>query len=105
MGCSMIIHCNDNDHDNANKKSVLNVCRRKLSLGTPSLYWISRREITFQCSRHNVFHRRPEIVNGRQAQASTKPGSDRITSTPVFTGSPSALCVGSGFRGHLVEIY
>ena len=37
---------------------------------TPSLNWISRREITFQCSRHNVFHRRPEIVNGGQAQAS-----------------------------------
>ena len=35
VGCSMIIHCNDNDHDNANKKSVLNVCRSKLSLGAP----------------------------------------------------------------------
>ena len=80
----MIIHFNDNDHDNDNEKSVLNVCRRKLSLGAPGLYWISRRKITFQCSRHNVFHRRPEIVNGRQAQGSTKPRSDRITSTPVF---------------------
>ena len=73
-----------NDHDNDNENSVLNVCRRKLLLGAPSLYWISSRKKTFQCSRHNVFHRRPEIVNGRQAQASTKPGSDRITSTPVF---------------------
>ena len=53
----MIIHCNDNDHDNDNEKSVLNVCRRKLLLGAPSLYWISSRKITFQCSRHNVFRR------------------------------------------------
>ena len=25
-----------------------------------------------------------------------------LIATSVFTGSPSALCVGSGFRGHLV---
>ena len=65
MGCSMIINCNDNDNDNDNEKSVLNVCRTKLSSGAPGLYWISRRKITLQCSRLNFFHRLPEIVNGR----------------------------------------
>ena len=61
-----------NDHDNDNENRVLNVCRRKLLLGAPSLYWVSSRKKTFQCSRHNVFHRRPEIVNGRQAQGINK---------------------------------